>query len=125
MFHSYYTRTVTNEPWRTQVHVTGATTGCLSCNLILPDGGPCNWATSTASRAGSYLTITCSSPNEPSATYIINPRVSTSFSVFNVKVMIRFRVNQYPVVTVFFYKIDTSNLIPLGRQCDCSPTSHR
>uniref|UniRef100_A0A2A4JET8 Venom dipeptidyl peptidase 4 n=1 Tax=Heliothis virescens TaxID=7102 RepID=A0A2A4JET8_HELVI len=70
----YYTRTVTGEPWETQVHVTGAGTGCLSCNLVMPDGGRCAWATATISHGGSYMTITCSSPEEPSATFIYNPR---------------------------------------------------
>ncbi|KAI8427637.1 hypothetical protein MSG28_002118 [Choristoneura fumiferana] len=70
----YFTRTVTDSPWQSQVHVVGAQARCLSCSLVLPDGGPCTWATATASRAGAFMTITCSSPNEPSATFIINPR---------------------------------------------------
>ncbi|KPJ11944.1 Venom dipeptidyl peptidase 4 [Papilio machaon] len=69
----YYTRTVAGAPWQSQVHVSGARAECLSCNIQLPDGGRCTWATATASRAGSYLTITCSSTNEPSATYIVDP----------------------------------------------------
>ncbi|CAH2243101.1 jg14397 [Pararge aegeria aegeria] len=72
-FEYYFTRTVTNAPWQSQVHTVGARAHCISCTIVLPDGGPCAWATATASRGGSYLTVTCSSPEEPSATYIVNP----------------------------------------------------
>ncbi|CAG5056646.1 unnamed protein product [Parnassius apollo] len=69
----YYTRTVEGAPWQSRVEVAGADSGCLSCDIQLPGGGRCTWATATASRAGSYLTITCSSTDEPSATYIFDP----------------------------------------------------
>ncbi|XP_047987143.1 uncharacterized protein LOC125226995 [Leguminivora glycinivorella] len=70
----YFTRTVTDSPWQSQVHAVGAQARCLSCELVMPEGGPCTWATATASLQAAYMTVTCSSPEEPSATFIINPR---------------------------------------------------
>ncbi|KAJ8729568.1 hypothetical protein PYW08_001149 [Mythimna loreyi] len=78
----YYTRTATDKPWETEVHRAGSGAGCLSCHLRLPDGGNCTWVTATASLGGSYLTITCSSPDEPSATFIINPRTNSTISIW-------------------------------------------
>ncbi|XP_059059446.1 uncharacterized protein LOC131852737 [Achroia grisella] len=69
----YYTRTVPGTQWRSEVRRGGAMDGCISCLITLPEGGPCTWATATASVGGKYLSVTCSSPNEPSATYIVNP----------------------------------------------------
>ncbi|CAG4968445.1 unnamed protein product [Colias eurytheme] len=69
----YYTSTVEGKPWQSGVHIAGSRIGCLSCDIELPDKGPCTWATATASQRGTYLTITCSSTNEPSATYIYDP----------------------------------------------------
>ncbi|VVC90329.1 unnamed protein product [Leptidea sinapis] len=69
----YYTSTEVDRPWQAHVHIAGSRIGCLSCNLQLPDGGLCTWATATASRDATYLTITCSSTEEPSATYIYHP----------------------------------------------------
>ncbi|XP_064076600.1 uncharacterized protein LOC113394453 [Vanessa tameamea] len=88
----YYTRTVTNAPWQSQVHVSGARAGCLSCELRLPDGGPCAWATATASRHASYLTITCQSPDEPSATYIVNPLTGQTLYVWEDNQIVRDRL---------------------------------
>ncbi|XP_075991769.1 uncharacterized protein LOC142987103 [Anticarsia gemmatalis] len=85
----YYTRTVTDMPWQTQVHVTGAATGCLSCDLVLPQGGPCTWATATLSRAGRYMTITCSSPEEPSATFILDPRARQVLAIWENNAIVR------------------------------------
>ncbi|KAF9812073.1 hypothetical protein SFRURICE_021430 [Spodoptera frugiperda] len=68
----YYTRTMPDKPWQTEVCMAGANDRCFSDNMTLPDGGPCTWATATLSLGGSYMTITCSSPEEPSATYIID-----------------------------------------------------
>ncbi|KAF9412318.1 hypothetical protein HW555_009156 [Spodoptera exigua] len=68
----YYTRTMPNMPWQSEVCVAGARDRCFSRNLVLPDGGPCTWATATLSPGGSFMTITCSSPEEPSATFIID-----------------------------------------------------
>ncbi|XP_052757947.1 uncharacterized protein LOC113516731 [Galleria mellonella] len=69
----YYTRTVPGSQWRSELRRGGARDGCISCNIQLPEGGPCTWVTATASRGGRYLSVTCSSPNEPSATYIVDP----------------------------------------------------
>ncbi|XP_068620784.1 uncharacterized protein [Battus philenor] len=69
----YYTRTVPGTPWQSQVHVAGARATCLSCDITLPGGSRCTWATATASRSASYMSITCSSANEPSVTYIVDP----------------------------------------------------
>ncbi|KAM3962795.1 apoptotic chromatin condensation inducer-like protein [Aphomia sociella] len=69
----YYTRTVPGSQWQSEVRRGGAMDGCISCNIVLPEGGPCTWAAATASLGGRYLTVTCSSPNEPSATYIVDP----------------------------------------------------
>ncbi|XP_050361883.1 uncharacterized protein LOC126781104 [Nymphalis io] len=88
----YYTRTVTGAPWQSQVHVSGARAGCLSCELRLPDGGPCAWATATASRRASYLTITCQSPEEPSATYIIDPLTRRTLYVWEDNQIVRDRL---------------------------------
>ncbi|KAJ0181710.1 hypothetical protein K1T71_002432 [Dendrolimus kikuchii] len=88
----YFTRTVTNAPWQSQVHVTGARAGCLSCNLVMPDGGPCTWATATLSRGGSYMTITCSSPEEPSATFVINPRTRETLFLWENNAIVRQRL---------------------------------
>ncbi|XP_073941055.1 uncharacterized protein [Choristoneura fumiferana] len=88
----YFTRTVTDSPWQSQVHVVGAQARCLSCSLVLPDGGPCTWATATASRAGAFMTITCSSPNEPSATFIINPRTAEILTTWEDNAIVRNRL---------------------------------
>ncbi|KAI5632829.1 venom dipeptidyl peptidase 4 [Phthorimaea operculella] len=69
----YYTRTVQDQPWRTQVHVAGARDGCVSCDIQMPEGGNCSWVTASASLGGRYLTVTCSSIDEPSAVFIIDP----------------------------------------------------
>ncbi|CAK1549747.1 unnamed protein product [Leptosia nina] len=73
----YYTSTLPGKPWQSAVHIAGSRIGCLTCELQLPDGGPCTWATATASLGGTYLSITCSSPDEPSATYIYQPLTQT------------------------------------------------
>ncbi|GBP92887.1 Venom dipeptidyl peptidase 4 [Eumeta japonica] len=69
----YYTATVPNTPWRRHVYSTGLRDECISCDIRLPQGGECSWASATLSLGGSYMTITCSSPTEPSATYIFDP----------------------------------------------------
>ncbi|KAL4715115.1 hypothetical protein ACJJTC_012162 [Scirpophaga incertulas] len=69
----YFTRTVTDKPWQIQVYSTGNSSSCLSCNIVMPDGGACTHASATLSSSGSYMTITCSSPDEPAATFIVNP----------------------------------------------------
>ncbi|XP_026324416.1 uncharacterized protein LOC113233504 [Hyposmocoma kahamanoa] len=88
----YYTTTVPDTPWQSQVRVVGANDGCLSCNLVLPDGGPCTWATATASHGGSYLTITCSSSNEISATFIIDTRTRESIRLWEDNAIVRERL---------------------------------
>ncbi|XP_063839135.1 uncharacterized protein LOC135088176 [Ostrinia nubilalis] len=73
----YFTRTVEGAPWRSQVRRLGAgAEACISCDIVMPDGGVCTWATATASLGGTYLSITCSSSNEPSATYIVRALTS-------------------------------------------------
>lgn len=88
----YYTRTATGKPWETEVHRAGAGAGCLSCDLVLPDGGPCTWATATVSTGGSYMTITCSSPEEPAATFIINPRDGSTLVLWEDNAIVRQRL---------------------------------
>ncbi|CAF4768026.1 unnamed protein product [Pieris macdunnoughi] len=57
----------------------------------MPEGGACTWATATASLGGTYLTITCSSTNEPSATYIYQPLTQTI--LYNWELNDQLRVN--------------------------------
>ncbi|XP_063617877.1 uncharacterized protein LOC134790840 [Cydia splendana] len=88
----YFTRTVTDSPWQSQVHAVGAQARCLSCALVLPDGGPCAWASATASRQGAYMTITCSSPDEPAAVYIINPRTGAVLETWEDNQQVRYNL---------------------------------
>ncbi|KAG7311672.1 hypothetical protein JYU34_002725, partial [Plutella xylostella] len=69
----YYTRTLTGAPWRRQVYVTTtAGESCLSCDVTLPDGGICSYASASLSRGGRYMSVTCSSPDEPAAVYLFD-----------------------------------------------------
>ncbi|CAB3231231.1 unnamed protein product [Arctia plantaginis] len=88
----YYTRTVTDKPWESEVHVAGANTGCLSCNLVMPQGGPCAWATATLSFEGRYMTITCTSPEEPSATFILDPVAISVLAIWEDNTVVRDRL---------------------------------
>ncbi|RVE53280.1 hypothetical protein evm_002113 [Chilo suppressalis] len=70
----YYTRTVTGQPWQTQLRrLSGGNDICLSCVIVMPERGQCTWATATLSQSGRYMSVTCSSPTEPSATFLLEP----------------------------------------------------
>ncbi|XP_038216477.1 apoptotic chromatin condensation inducer in the nucleus-like [Zerene cesonia] len=105
----YYTSTVEGRPWQSGVHIAGSRIGCLSCDIKLPDNGACTWATATASHRGSYLTITCSSTNEPSATYIYHPLNRTILYTWETNEIVRERLKSKVKPNTFITTVPLQN----------------
>ncbi|KAJ2944624.1 hypothetical protein O0L34_g3977 [Tuta absoluta] len=108
----YYTRTVPGQPWRSQVHVAGARDGCVSCNIQMPDGGQCSWVAATASLGGRYLTITCSSIDEPSAVFIVDPWNTTVLYTWEDNGQVRQNLTDKQRPTSLIFNVPLENGFP-------------
>ncbi|XP_060806979.1 uncharacterized protein LOC106142992 [Amyelois transitella] len=111
----FYTRTLPGQQWRSQVQMAGPNDVCISCDIVMPEGGQCTWATATASRGGRFLSITCSSNTEPSATFLVEPLSQTVLYTWNNNTLVRERLQDKirPISEIFTVPLENGIEAPV------------